>query len=131
MKRIYIAGKISGECESPELMKKCKDKFNSYGLRLLYPPLGIIIPYTITGINYSTDSTVFVTYFEGGLSFTHGLLINQAILGQGTWQDYMKNDLAVLLTCDEIHMLPDWKDSRGAKIEHQLALDLGIKIVYA
>lgn len=69
--------------------------------------------------------------------FVHGLIINYNIYGSiaemrgHKWIDFMRNDIAVLITCDEIHMLPDWKESKGANIEHDLALALGIKIVYA
>jgi len=47
-----------------------------------------------------------------------------------TYEEYMKIGIAHLLTCNEIHMLPDWKDSKGAKIEHDLADALEMKIVY-
>ena len=105
MKLIYIAGKISGECETPELLAKCCNKFDRYGLELLCDKV----------------------------SYTHGILINSDYIGKPgqEWKDYMKRDLAVLLTCNEIHMLPDWEDSKGATIEHDLAQKLGIKIVYA
>lgn len=116
-KKIYIAGKITGECETKNLMIKCKEKFYSYSHR-----------------NNSVESEYrpSVVFYLGkdDLWYTHGLFINRTILGTGSWQDYMRNDLSILLRCDEIHMLPDWQSSKGAKIEHQLALDLGIKIVY-
>ena len=47
-----------------------------------------------------------------------------------TWEDYMKQDLALLLKCDGIYMLKDWKQSRGAKLEHDLAEILGLQIQY-
>jgi len=101
MKKIYIAGKISGED-----LEKCKKKFQDY-----------------------IDS-IYDDYYEDFEYPFHGLLINEKLIPKGTWNQYMRNDIAILIICDEIHMLPDWKDSKGAKIEHQLALDLGIKIVY-
>jgi hypothetical protein len=117
MRNIYIAGKISGECETSELMQNCINKFNDYAKTLSFSPLRYL-----PNQKCVTDGNC--------LKVTHGLMINSDILGKGTWKQYMKNDLSILLKCDEIHMLPDWKDSKGAKIEHQLALDLGIKIVY-
>jgi len=130
MKKIYIAGKISQECETPELLKKCQDKFNNYGLKQLYPPDGKIKPYTISGFGYSSNEEISVNHSDIGICFTHGLIINHNIIPKGNWDQYMKNDIKVMLACDEVHFLPDWKDSNGAKIEHQLCLDLGIKIVY-
>jgi hypothetical protein len=46
------------------------------------------------------------------------------------WGSYMRADLKALLDCDYIFMLSNWKGSRGAKIEHQLALDLEIGIIF-
>ncbi len=47
-----------------------------------------------------------------------------------TWESYMRNDLKALLDCDEIYMLNNWNESRGAIIEHDLANKLGLKIIY-
>lgn len=46
------------------------------------------------------------------------------------WEKPMKFCLSVLMSCDEIHMLPDWRESRGATLEHFNAKALGYKIVY-
>jgi hypothetical protein len=46
------------------------------------------------------------------------------------WFDYMENDLAALLRCDGIYMLNDWGNSKGARIERAVALELGLSIVY-
>ena len=42
----------------------------------------------------------------------------------------MREDIKALLSCCTIFMLDNWRDSRGAKIEHQLAKDLEMKIIY-
>jgi hypothetical protein len=42
----------------------------------------------------------------------------------------MKEDISALLTCDAIYLLKNWGDSRGARIERAIALELGIKIIY-
>ena len=47
-----------------------------------------------------------------------------------TWTDYMKEDLKAMMDCDAIFMLPQWRSSAGAKIEHDLAKKLGIDIFY-
>lgn len=36
----------------------------------------------------------------------------------------------IIKHCDVIYMLPDWKHSKGARIEHAFAKELGKKIVY-
>lgn len=47
------------------------------------------------------------------------------------WLDCMRADIARLVTCDAVHMLPGREKSRGAKVEHGLAVGLGLKVVYA
>lgn len=46
------------------------------------------------------------------------------------WEDYMREDIIILMNCTEIYMLDNWTDSRGAKIEHALAKTLKYKIHY-
>ena len=46
---------------------------------------------------------------------------------EATWTDYMRADLKLLLDCDYIYMLEGWEDSKGARIERELAENLGIK----
>ena len=48
----------------------------------------------------------------------------------GSWANYMKNDIKALMDCDAIYMLSNWTGSKGAEIERRLALDLGMKIIY-
>ena len=47
----------------------------------------------------------------------------------GTWKGYMLMAIAQLITCDTVALLPGWSDSKGAKVEHQLALDLDLKVL--
>lgn len=47
-----------------------------------------------------------------------------------SWKDYMLEDIAILWECDGIYMLPDWKDSKGARIEFQIALELDLIITF-
>lgn len=47
-----------------------------------------------------------------------------------TWELAMKVCLASLVGTDEVHLLPCWQQSRGAQIERNLALSLGIPVVY-
>lgn len=45
------------------------------------------------------------------------------------WNTAMKICIGQLLTCDFIYLLPDWKQSRGARIERILAKLLQIEIL--
>lgn len=53
------------------------------------------------------------------------------IVEGATWTDYMAYDLARLALCNTIYMLPGWAKSKGASIERQLALDLGMTVLGA
>lgn len=53
------------------------------------------------------------------------------LAGNPTWLDFMRADLALLLGCDGIVMLPGWQRSRGARIEHELARGLGLWVMEA
>lgn len=47
-----------------------------------------------------------------------------------SWEDHMKEDIRLLTRADYVFMLEGWETSRGAKIEHRLAKELGIEIIY-
>ena len=44
-----------------------------------------------------------------------------------SWEGYMRKDLAALLTCTHIVMLPEWEQSRGAQLEKLVADAVGIQ----
>ena len=43
--------------------------------------------------------------------------------------DYMSICLPMLMTADEVRLLPNWQDSKGALIENALARYIGKKVV--
>ena len=47
-----------------------------------------------------------------------------------SWADYTKEDIPLLLGCDAIYLLPDWADSKGARLEMSIALELGFKLIF-
>lgn len=47
------------------------------------------------------------------------------------WLDCMRMDIARLVTCDAVYLLPGWEKSRGAKVEHRLAVGLGLQVLHA
>ena len=48
-----------------------------------------------------------------------------------SWLGYMRLAVAQLATCDTVVMLTGWERSRGAKVEYQLAVGLGLCVVDA
>ena len=56
------------------------------------------------------------------------LVTNPARLGDPTqsWQCNMRRAIRAMLECDGVALLPGWSTSRGARLEYQVARDLGI-----
>lgn len=46
-----------------------------------------------------------------------------------TYADYMKEDIRELLYCDAISCLPGWNESKGARLEHEIAEIIGLACV--
>ena len=46
---------------------------------------------------------------------------------QDSWLAYMRVSVRQMLTCDQVALLPGWKRSRGALIEHWIAIALGMR----
>lgn len=45
------------------------------------------------------------------------------------WEDYLRHDIALLVECDAIYMLPGWESSKGAKLERFIADQLKMTVV--
>ena len=48
-----------------------------------------------------------------------------------SWEDCMRKDIAELVTCSAIYLLPGWHNSKGATLEHHIAERLGLHIIIA
>ena len=64
-------------------------------------------------------------YAEGNLALSP--LKNEA----NSWGEYMRKAITQMMNADSVLMLPDWRLSNGAVIEHNLALAIGIPIEYS
>lgn len=59
-------------------------------------------------------------------------VINPAavVIHEGTWEDYLAYDLHLIMTFrPTIWLLPNWKESRGARLEVAFAEKLGLQVV--
>lgn len=53
-----------------------------------------------------------------------------SVLPDETWPNAMRICISLLMRCDAIALLPDWNQSRGATLERQLALTLGMEVIH-
>lgn len=44
----------------------------------------------------------------------------------GDWNACMRADIAALMTCDAVALLPGWINSKGARLEHDIATRLSM-----
>lgn len=44
------------------------------------------------------------------------------------WKEYMLDDIVQLFNCEGIFLLNNWQDSKGARIEHFIAQEIGMMI---
>lgn len=65
---------------------------------------------------------------EQGYSVVNPLKLNHN--HDKSWHSYMKADVKALCDSDIIYMLSNWTDSKGAIIEHTIAMYLGIEVMY-
>lgn len=47
------------------------------------------------------------------------------------WADFLRKDIRLLVDCNAIHMLPGWTNSKGARLEHHIAVQLGFTVTGA
>jgi hypothetical protein len=47
-----------------------------------------------------------------------------------SWENYMLIDIKALFECDAIYMLNNWGNSKGARIERSIAIEMDIIIIY-
>ena len=99
--KVFISGKITGEPIEECLYKFIDAALYIFGLEKKNQKIEIVNPLRLKGIHF-------------GISH----------------KEAMEICLEALKDCTHIYMLRDWKESEGARIEHQFALDNGIKIIY-
>lgn len=91
----------------------------------------IYIAGKVSGLPYHKVSMKFGKHEKKLLEDGHEPVVPLNIVDRNdTWETAMRKCIAALCGCDAIHMLADWEQSRGAKLEHELALDLNIPVTY-
>lgn len=100
MKYIYISGKITGNPDWKKNFKAAEEKLTAESKNNF-----IINPETI---GYEVEKRI----------------------NNPSYKDYMQADIRLLIICDAIYMLSNWRESKGAKVEHSIAEALGMEIIY-
>lgn len=101
--RVYVSGPMTGRPDlNRQLFARVADRWRSRGLDVINP--------------HEIDFPAVWATLRPGSAF------------RGRWRDFMLVDLAVLLTCRAIVMLPGWEQSPGARLEYDTAQALGLVI---
>lgn len=107
MKKIYIAGKISG---LP--FKETAIKFAEAYAQIQSMKFEPVNPIEIV---------------QDAMVIDNKLL---SVAGDEIWKEAMKICIKKLIECDGIILLPDWKESRGAFLEYKISVALEIPIFH-
>lgn len=84
------------------------------------------------GLNFPAFHAAAAHYRAQGFTVVNPAEINSEIPNAGPaahWAKCMRADLTALLTCDKIVMLDGWTASRGATLEHHVAVALGMEVL--
>lgn len=92
----------------------------------------IYISGRITGINHKIAEGMF-EQAEKFLSDQGHTPINPMRIKHDhgkSWEEYMLEDIRALFGCEAIFMLCNWGQSRGARIEYQIAREMGLRVMF-
>lgn len=67
---------------------------------------------------------------DEGYSVINPAKVNSQLPSDTTYEEYMQMSIMMLSMCDSIYMLNNWKDSAGARKEHQYAVNHEYRVIY-
>ena len=102
---IYISGKMTGVPNYREIFEKHENALKTLGNEVFNPV-------------YLSDYIIAKNHIDADKAFDENI--------RGL---FLKEDIAALLKCDKIYMIPGWETSEGAKLERLVAEKCGIEIV--
>lgn len=86
----------------------------------------------ITGLELEEAKTFFteaeILLLARGYNPINPMTLNPHTDGK-TWKEYMLDDLDALFDCEAIYLLDNWQESKGARIEYQIAKEMGMVIL--
>lgn len=101
MKTLYLSGRITGEPDFRRIFSAASDQLQVIGF-------DVVNPVEVSKIPYCACSSSVEAH---------------------TWECNLRHDIIVMLLqkCQGIAMLPGWEESRGAQLEHFVAVALGLQ----
>ena len=68
---------------------------------------------------------------EEGHKVINPVVLNDSLHKGGfDYEDIMRICYSAIDICDAVYMLDDWNESKGARLEHEFAINAGKKIIY-
>jgi nucleoside 2-deoxyribosyltransferase len=64
-----------------------------------------------------------------GFEAVNLIKVCESLGDKAPYGEYMRFDIRALTYCDSIYMLKGWKQSKGAMIEHLVAMAMGLKVI--
>lgn len=70
-----------------------------------------------------------VQHMLESLGYSTANPFNNGVPDEYHWREHMRADIAMLLGCDAIYMMPGWELSKGCKLELDVASSCGIRVM--
>lgn len=103
------------------------------GLDLEHHMLRVYISGPMTGLpesNYPAFNAAAADYRKRGAFVVNPVEVCAHLPIDSDWTDYMRPCMAALMTCEMVVLLDGWTKSKGARLEHHTAREMGFAIAY-
>lgn len=93
----------------------------------------VYISAPITGVDKTESDKAFLRGIELACELGFDKIIDPRKNGlpkDAPWRKHMAADIARLVSCDAIILCRGWVKSRGCRLEHHIARELGIQIIF-
>lgn len=91
----------------------------------------IYISGPISGLDYEKEVLPLFAKAEQFINSIDGCEavnpLKNGVIETASWSEHMRADIKMLCDCQSIYMLPNWHHSKGARLEWQIAQQLGIR----
>jgi len=92
----------------------------------------IYISGQITGMDYDIAWHTFKlaeNYLRDSIKAYPVNPMSNGLPANASWLQHMQRDITLLMQCEEVYMLKGWEQSKGARIEYELAKLLGYTVL--